>query len=352
MSVSTQQQVRTAAELRARSRRSPRLSSPVSLGIGVALLLAAAYASLVMGTAGATPVKAAQALFAFDPSSDTHVIVRTARLPRMVIGIGVGAALAIAGAIMQALTRNPLADPSILGINYGAALTAVAAVVVFEVGVEGAVPAALAGAAAAAVVVYLLGSAGGGGLTAMKLTVAGAAIAALLFAVMQGVLVLSEQSLEQGRRWLAGSLSGQDLDTFLVIAPYLGAGLIIALALGRALTTFELGEETARGLGQRTALVKGAGGLAVVLLAGSAVAIAGPIGFVGLAVPHLSRAVVGSDYRRVLPHAALHGAVLLLLADVAARLVIPPRELPVGVMTALVGAPFFLHIASRMGSGR
>jgi iron complex transport system permease protein len=352
MAVSTPQRFRTAAEFRAGRRRSPRLSTPASLAIGAGLLLIVAYASLVVGTAGATPVKAVQALFAFSPGSDTQVIVRTARLPRTAIGIGVGAALAVAGAIMQALTRNPLADPSILGINYGAALTAVAAVVVFKVPVEGAVPAALAGAAATAVVVYLLGSAGGGGLTAMKLTVAGAATGALLFAVMQGLLVLSEQSLEQGRRWLAGSLTGRDLEAFIAVAPYLAAGLVVALALGRALTTFELGEQTARGLGQRTTLVKGAAGAAVVLLAGSAVAVAGPIGFVGLAVPHFSRVVVGSDYRRVLPHAALHGAVLLLLADVAARLVIPPRELPVGVMTALVGVPFFLHIASRMGSAR
>lgn len=321
-------------------------SGPVLWLGGGGLLLAAIFASLAVGTGEVAVDDVVGALFAFD-GSPPQVVVRTSRLPRTLAGMSVGGALAVAGAVMQALTRNPLAAPGILGVNHGAALAAVVGLAWLDGPVGGSALIPLLGAGIAALLVYVLGSLGRGGLTPLKLTVAGAALAALLAAVIQGLLVVSEQSLDQSRRWLAGSLSDLELETLVEMGPELVVGVLLALGLARALTTFSLGEHIARGLGQRTGWVKLSAGLAVVLLAGAAVAVAGPISFVGLAVPHVSRALVGRDYRRLVPHTALHGAVLLLLADVAARLVIPPRELPVGVMTALVGVPFFIHLARR-----
>ena len=261
----------------------------------------------------------------FDGSAQ-HLIVRTVRLPRTLIAASVGAALALSGAIMQALTRNPLASPGILGINAGAALTIVGAV-------------------------YLLGSLGRGGMTPLKLTVAGAALTALLSSLTQAILVLNERTLDEIRFWLAGSVADRSLELYLHVLPYLVVGLLGALTLGRSLTAISLGEQIAKGLGQRTLAVKIAAITVVVLLAGSSVAIAGPIGFVGLAVPHIVRALVGADYRWVLPYSALVGAILLLAADIGARFVIFPNEVPVGVVTALLGAPFLIYVARR-GLGR
>lgn len=330
-------------------RRFPFLPTVV---IGFLSVLIVGYASLAVGTGGLTPRAAVESLVDYDATSTEQVLVRTGRVPRTLIGVLVGAALAVAGAVMQALTRNPLADPFIFGINHGAALAAVTALTMFGVSLQAAIPAALAGAAATAVAVYLLGSVGRGGLTPWKLTVAGASIAVMLYGAVQGLLVVNEQSLEQSVRWLGGSLTGRELSAVDAVAPYLVAGFVTAFALGPALTVFEFGEHAARGLGQRTGLVKGAGGAAVVLLAGASVAVAGPVGFVGLAIPHLSRALVGTSYRRILPVAALLGAVLVLLADIAARQLIAPQELPVGVLTALVGVPFFLAITGRLGGRR
>lgn len=324
---------------------------PTLLG-SFALVVVVSYASLAVGTGGLTPAAVVESIVDYDPTSTEQVLVRTGRLPRTVIGVLVGAALALAGAVMQALTRNPLADPFVFGINHGAALAAVTALTVFGVSLEAAIPFALAGAAATAVAVYLLGSVGRGGLTPWKLTVAGASIAVMLHGAVQGLLVLNEQSLEQSVRWLGGSLTGRDLSALRTVTPYLVVGYVMAFTLGPALTVFEFGEHTARGLGQRTGLVKGVGGSAVVLLAGASVAVAGPVGFVGLAVPHLCRALVGTSYRRILPVAGLLGAGLLITADIAARQVIAPQELPVGVLTALVGIPFFLAITGRLGGGR
>jgi len=194
-------------------------------------------------------------------------------------------------------------------------------------------------------VVYGLGSLGRGGMTPMKITVAGAALAALLSSLTTAILILNQRTLEEIRFWLAGSVAGRDLTLLLQVLPYILAGLILSLALSRQITTLTLGEDVATGLGQRTAWVKALAAIAVVLLAGSAVAIAGPIGFVGLVIPHVVRFFVGVDYRWIMPYSALFGAILLVSADIAARVVLRPQELPVGVMTALVGAPFFIYLA-------
>lgn len=312
------------------------------LGLGVVLLLLSMLSSILFGAADIGPATVWAALFAFDDSTD-HLIIQTLRVPRALVAAAVGAALAVAGAVMQGLTRNPMADPGLLGIEAGAALAVVAAVHLIGIG-SLAVYAwfAFAGAALSALAVYALGSAGRGGPTPLKLTIAGAALAALVSALTTAILIFDQRTLEQVRFWLAGSVAGRDLALLQQAAPYLAIGLVVALALGRQITTLSLGDDVARGLGQRTGRVKGASALSIVLLAGGSVAVAGPIGFVGLVIPHVARFLVGVDYRWVLPYAALLGGSFLVLADVLARLVLRPQELPVGVMTALVGGPFFV----------
>jgi iron complex transport system permease protein len=286
-----------------------------------------------------------QAIAAFNPESTEHLIIRTLRMPRAAVAALVGAALAVAGALMQGLTRNPLADPGILGIETGAALGVVAAV--FFLGIGSLYLYALfafAGAALTAVAVYTLGSLGRGGPTPLKITIAGAALTALLASFTTGILIFNQRTLEEVRFWLAGSVAGRDLNLLIQASPYLLAGLLLALALGRQITTISLGDDIATGLGQRTGWVKGLTAVATVLLAGGAVAVAGPIGFVGLVIPHAVRFLVGQDYRWILPYAALAGAIFLVLSDVAARLVLRPTEMPVGIMTALIGGPFFVYL--------
>lgn len=328
--------------------------SPFALCLGLVvssiLLLICFIIGITFGAADISPSTVWQALTHFDGSTN-HLIIRTVRLPRAIMAVVIGAALAVAGAITQGITRNPLAAPDILGINVGAALAMVLAI--FIGGSSGSyVGFAFAGGAIAAVTVYWLGSMGRNGLTPLKLVIAGAALSYLLGSVTTGVLILSQRTLDEIRFWLAGSLAGQDMASLLPILPYLCVGLIGSLALGRQLTLLSLGEDVAQGLGLQTAWVKVAAAVVVVLLAGSSVALAGPIGFVGLVVPHVVRFGIGVDYRWILPYAMMTGGILLSLADIAARLVIRPQELPVGIMTALVGAPFFIYLArssSKMG---
>ena len=317
----------------------------MGLALGLILLVICLAASVAFGSADIDLATVYDALTAFDQSTD-HLIIRTVRLPRALIGIIVGAALGIAGAIMQGLTRNPLASPDILGVSAGAALAVVAAI--FYLGPISPTATtwfAFIGAGAAAVIVYSLGSLGRSGLNPIKLTIAGAALNALLSSLTTGILIFNQRTLEEVRFWLAGSLSGRDSSTLLQVLPYISIGLIFALVMSRQLTTLTLGEDVAQGLGQPTAWVKLAAAVMVVLLAGSSVALAGPIGFVGLVVPHLVRFGVGVDYRWVLPYSGIGGAILLSIADVSARLLIQHQELPVGVMTTLIGAPFFVYIA-------
>ncbi|MBW4575249.1 MAG: iron ABC transporter permease [Aphanothece sp. CMT-3BRIN-NPC111] len=313
--------------------------------LGLFTLLICLIASMAYGAAELPFKTIYAALTAFDGSS-AHLIVRTIRLPRTLIAIVVGASLAVAGSIMQGLTYNPLAAPDILGINAGAALAVVVAIFLFN-DTSASIYAwfGFLGAGVAALAVYLLGSLGRNGMTPLKLTVAGAALTALLSSLTTGILVLNQRTLEEVRHWLAGSVAGRDLNLFIEVLPYIVVGLVVAIALGKQLTTLALGEDVAIGLGQQTAWVKVVAAISVVLLSGSSVAVAGPIGFIGLVVPHIVRFLVGIDYRWILPYSAIMGAILLLLADISARLIIQPQELPVGVMTALVGAPFFIYLA-------
>lgn len=319
----------------------------VGLLLGLLMLLVCLIASIALG-AVELPLKTIYTAFtAFDGSSE-HLIVRTVRLPRTLVALTVGACLAVAGSIMQGLTHNPLAAPDILGIDAGAALAVVVAVCFFnDASLSAYAGFGFLGAGIAAVIVYLLGSLGRSGLTPLKLTVAGAALTAFLGSLTTSILVLNQRTLDEIRFWLAGSVAGRDLNLLVQVLPYIMVGLLLALIISKQLTTLALGEDVAKGLGQRTAWVKMAAAVSVVLLSGSSVAVAGPIGFVGLVVPHVVRFLVGVDYQWILPYAAIAGAILLLLADISARLLIQPQELPVGIMTALVGAPFFIYLARR-----
>ena len=302
-------------------------------------------ASIAWGAADISLTEAYQSLIAFD-GSPNHLIIRTVRLPRSLLAIIVGAAISTAGAIMQGITRNPLADPGILGINAGAVLAVVVAIFLFDASSPSFyVWCAFAGAGITAISVYFLASLGRSGITPLNLTIAGAAVSAFLTSLTTAVLILSQRTLEEIRFWLAGSLAGADVNLIWQILPYICVGTILALIISWQITILSLGEDVARGLGQQTVWVKIVAAVCVLLLAGSAVAVAGAIGFIGLVVPHIVRLLVGVDYRWILPYSAVFGAILLLESDIVARLIIQPQEIPVGIMTALVGAPFFLYLA-------
>lgn len=310
----------------------------------VAAVTTAVLLSLAIGSVSIEPSTAWNALFAFNGSNE-HLIVRSLRLPRTVIGLGVGASLAVAGVAMQAVTRNALASPTILGINAGASFAIVTAVFLLQVVTPSMyVWFAFGGALGVSSLVYAVAAAGQGGATPVKLALAGAVVTALLGSWTSGVLVLNQQTLDEVRFWLAGSLAGRDLGIFLEVLPFMVVGTVAMLAMTRQFNTIQLGDQVAAGLGQNTALVRGATTVLVVLLAGSAVAAAGPIGFVGLAVPHAVRTVVGPDHRWLLPFAALWGPVLLLSADVLGRVLMRPAEIQVGIVTAIVGAPVLVHL--------
>lgn len=325
-----------------------RPSLAVGLFFGFLLVFVFLAISISSGTTGITLRTVYDSFAQFDGSRE-HLIVQTVRVPRALVTMMVGSCLAVSGAMMQALTRNPLAAPEILGINHGAALFVVLALFILDGSSLFAYTwFAFIGAGLAAIVVYMIGSMGRSGLSPLKLTLAGVAITTLLASLTQGFLILNQRSLDEMRFWLAGSVTGRDLELFLQVLPYMIIGLISALLLGKQLTVLSMGEDVARGIGQNTLRVKILALASIVFLAGSSVSLAGPIGFVGLAIPHIVRALVGTDYRWILPYSAAVGAILLLLADIGARFF---SEVPVGVMTALLGGPFFIYLA-RGGAGR
>ena len=312
---------------------------------GVAFLCLMSLASLLVGP---VPVDAGQvwaALFDFDSSDTGQVVVRQLRLPRTLLAIVSGCCLAVAGSMTQGVTRNPLGGPGILGINAGAAFAMVTAIHGLNiVTASGYVWFAFVGAVVAGLLVYVVAQVGPGGVTPVKLALAGAVVTALLSAWTSTLLLLDEETLDEARFWLAGSLTGRGTEEVRLLFPLIVVALLGALMLGAPLNTLSLGEETAVSLGQRVGLVRFSAGVIAVVLAASAVAIAGPVAFVGLAVPHISRSLVGSDYRWVTVMCLIAGPGLLLGADVVGRMVVSPLEMQVGVVTALVGAPFLIFL--------
>jgi len=311
--------------------------------LGVVVLASVAYGSkaIDLGTV-------IDAFVSYDATNNDHLIIRSLRVPRTLVGLGVGAALGLAGAVMQGVTRNPLADPGIFGVEAGAALAVVIGIYVFEIGsLTGYVWFALFGAGVASVVVYGLGSLGRGGATPVKLALAGAAMAALLSSLTSAILLIDVTTLDQFRFWAVGSLGGRNGALVVQVAPFLAVGAVLALASGRGLNTLALGDDVARSLGQRVHLARATSALAVIVCSGAAVAAAGPIGFIGLTIPHVARAISGPDYRRILPWSIVLGPILLLGADIVGRIVARPGELQVGIVTAFIGAPFFILLVRR-----
>lgn len=313
------------------------------LTAGLLALLIGLMASISIGAADIQISTVLKSLFSFDGSKE-HLMVRTLRVPRALLAALVGASLAVAGALMQALTRNPLASPQIFGINAGASLVVVFSVVFFpSLGSAALVYSAFLGAALGGLIVYSMAS--GGGMTPVKLALAGMAVHFLLSSLTEGLIIFNEQTTESILYWLVGAVDGAAWLDVMNLLPWSLAGIAAALALSSSITILGLGDDVARGLGQRTGWVRLAAGTIVILLAGASVAVAGPISFIGLIIPHIARRLVGEDYRSVLPFSAVLGALLLVYADIASRYIAYPFESPVGIVTALIGAPFFLYLA-------
>ncbi|WP_433527932.1 FecCD family ABC transporter permease [Micromonospora sp. CA-263727] len=306
-------------------------------------LLAVAVLSI---TVGAKPIPLSDVWHALlDPDAAEYAVVRQMRLPRTLLGLLAGTALGVAGAAMQALTRNPLADPGLLGINAGAAAAIATAALLLGVGGGGQVWFALLGAAVVTVGVYAVG--GGRAATPARLALAGAALNAALYSYVSAVMLLDSAGLERLRFWTVGSLASADTDTVRQVLPFIAVGLLAALAAARPLNALALGEDTAQALGARPALIRAGVIMAITLLCGAATAACGPIVFVGLLVPHLVRALTGPDLRWLLPYCALLAPVLLLGADVLGRVLGRPGELQVGIVTAVLGGPLFLWLVTR-----
>ena len=335
---------------------SPRRGTPVAAHrstrvVGLVLvctvLVLVVVTSLAVGTRSIPFGTVVRSFTDFNGSTD-HMIVRELRLPRTMIGVLVGSALGVAGGLMQAVTRNPLADPGLLGVSAGASFAVVLAIFVLGIGSLSAyVWFALAGAAATSVAVFALGSIGRGGANPVRLALAGAALSALLGSCTSAVVLLDRQTLDQYRFWVVGSLSGRDMAIVGQAAPFLLVGLLLAFALGRPLNALALGDDAARALGTRVGLTRLATVLAVTLLAGAATAACGPVAFIGLTVPHLARLACGADQRWLLPFSAALGPVMLLSCDILGRVIARPAEVQVGIMTAVVGGPIFIALVRR-----
>ncbi|MEV8513470.1 iron ABC transporter permease [Dactylosporangium sp. NPDC051484] len=318
-----------------------------TLGPGLAVLCAVlAAVAFLSVTQGSRDISLAEVWRALDnDGSINSTVTLQLRVPRTLLGILAGAALGVAGAILQGVTRNPLADTGIMGINAGAAVLVVFAVTVLGVhGVGVSIWFAFAGAILATVLVYAIASLGREGATPVKLALAGAAVTAGLTSVTTGIVMTNINALNELRFWQVGSLAGRYAPVLTGVAPFLILALLASLGFGRALNGLALGEDVARGLGQRVGRTRAAAFVVVAVLAGAATAACGPIVFVGLVVPHLARLICGPDYRWILPYSMLLAPIVLLLCDVVGRVIAAPDELQVGVVLGVLGAPAFVAV--------
>ncbi|PZU24517.1 MAG: Fe(3+)-siderophore ABC transporter permease [Shinella sp.] len=316
--------------------------------LGLVLLTAVAAASLMLGARPIALPVALDALFAYNASSSDHVVVWHYRLPRTALAILCGAAFGVSGALIQAATRNPLADPGILGVNAGAAFFVTAAVGLFGFrSIDTYVWPALLGAVVVTLVVYALGAGGRDGATPVRLVLSGVALSAVLGGIGSSITLLDPQAFDVLRLWSVGSVAGRDMHVVVTVAPFIGLGLLIALAVARQLNALALGEDLARSLGADVRRGRILVLVAVTLLAGAGTAAVGPIGFIGLIVPHVVRWFTGPDQRRIVPLTMVVAALLLLCADIAGRLVLYPGELEAGIVTAFLGAPVLILLARR-----
>ncbi|MFE4958906.1 FecCD family ABC transporter permease [Streptomyces sp. NPDC056653] len=317
----------------------------VGLLLAVVALVLVCLASIAIGAKALPLADVWHGLF---HASGTHgdVLVRDVRVPRTVLGLIVGTALGLAGAVMQALTRNPLAEPGLLGVNAGASAAVVSAISFFGVtSLTGYVWFAFLGAAIVSVVVYLLG--GSRSATPVRLALAGTAASAALFGYVNAVQLLDAAALDRLRFWTVGSLASANMETVGKVWPFIAVGVVLSLLIARPLNALEMGDDTARALGAHLVRTRVLAMLAVTLLCGAATAACGPIVFIGLMIPHLVRVITGPDMRWILPYAAVLSPVLLLGSDVVGRVIARPSELQVGIVTALLGGPVFIHLVRR-----
>lgn len=329
---------------------SPHRNGTLVLGLVIAagVLAIAAIASLAVGARAIDPVTVLQSLFTYDDENPLHLMVMELRVPRTLLGIVVGAALAVCGGLIQAFTRNPLADPGILGVNAGASFAVTFAVGVLGFTTPGAyVPFALGGAFVLTLLVYILGSFGASGATPMKLTLAGVALGAAFTGFTTAIVLRDTSTLQVMRFWGVGSIGGRTIDQLTWAVPLIVAGLLIGLLCARSLNALALGDDLAQALGARVRVTRILVIIAVTLLAGTSVAAAGPIAFVGLMIPHIVRWFTGPDQRWVLAYSMIIGPAFLLLADVLGRIVLPNGEMRVGIVTALLGAPILIVLVRR-----
>lgn len=330
--------------------RSPHRTGALVLGLVISaiVLLIVTVFSLAIGNRAIAPGTVVQAIFAYDDENSLHLMVQELRVPRTILGIVVGAALAVCGGLIQAFTRNPLADPGILGVNAGASFAVTFAVGVLGLTAPGSyVPFALGGAFVLTVLVYVLGSLGSSGATPMKLTLAGVALGATFTGFTTAIVLRDHSTLQVMRFWGVGSIGGRTADQLVWAIPLIALGLIIGLLSARSLNALALGDDLANALGARVRMTRVMVIIAVTLLAGTAVAAAGPIGFVGLMIPHVVRWFTGPDQRWVLAYSAIVGSAFLLLADIVGRVVLPNSEMRVGIVTALLGAPILIMLVRR-----
>lgn len=312
----------------------------ILLVFGVAVSVSFGAADIGIGTVW-------EAVFHYNSHQTSHQIIQELRLPRVLGCAMVGSSFAVAGAIMQGMTRNPLADSGIIGINAGSGL-ALAICFAFFPGLPylTIIILCILGAAVSGIVVFSLGSLARGGLTPIRLVLAGVTLSALLTAFSEGIALYYRVGQDIAF-WLAGGVAGTRWFHLKIMSPWVGAALLGAILLSRSITLLSLGEDISRGLGLRSGRVKAACTIIIVVLAGSAVSVAGAVSFVGLLVPHVARKLVGVDYRWIIPASAVLGAVLVIFADLAARMVNPPAETPIGALIALIGVPFFLYLANK-----
>lgn len=332
-----------ASRARARYRR-----RRVGLGFAVGLLAAVVLLSLALGSRSIPLTEVVRALIAPVEGFTDHTVVRDLRIPRTVIGLLVGSALGVSAALMQGVTRNPLADPGLFGISAGASLAVVVAITWLDVrSPAGYVWFALAGAILAALLVHAVAGRGASGSSPVTLALAGAATTAVLTSVSTVILLAHIDSLNQYRFWAVGSLVGRDLRTVQALWPFLALGGLLAAGAARTIDVLALGEDVATGLGQRVHRMRALAMAAVVLLAGAATALAGPLVLIGLVVAHIARRFTGPDHRWLFAYSAVLGPILLLAADVVGRLVLRPAELEAGIVAAFLGAPVLVALVRR-----
>ncbi|MFD2117231.1 FecCD family ABC transporter permease [Paenibacillus yanchengensis] len=323
------------------------IAATLILTVGIIFLLVSIAISISFGAADISLRDVWQAVFHFDNTIHDQQVIQELRLPRVLGALLVGASFAVAGALMQGMTRNPLADSGLLGLNSGAALAMAVCFALFpDTSYIWLMVFSFIGAAVGAAIVFGVGTMPRGGLTPVRLVLAGAAISILFSAISEGISLYFRIGQDLAF-WFAGGVSGTRWSHLTVLAPVVIIAIGCAVALSRSITLLSLGDEIATGLGQKTQLIKLSGTLLVLVLAGAAVSVIGPVGFVGLIIPHLTRYIVGVDYRFIIPCSAVLGALLMVWADFAARIINPPYETPVGALISLIGVPFFLYLSRK-----